>query len=206
MTEPAPKTVAIFVFDGVEPLDAVGPFEVFLSAEDADGKALFDVFLVAETGASVAASGGLVMTPRHGFADMPDVDILLVPGGAGTRALAERTDIQAWLRRRQATTGLTLSVCTGAQLLASAGLLKGKQAATHWATYDWLKAIEPEIDLRAGARYVDNGDIVCSSGVSAGIDMSLYVVERLFGAATAAATARAMEYEYWPQGRVATPA
>ncbi len=197
-----PKKVAIFVFDGVEPLDAIGPFEVFYCAEDADHKPLFDTFMVAETAAPVTASGGLEITPRHGFDDMPDVDVLLVPGGQGTRPLSTRKDIQDWLRRRQAATVLTRSVCTGAQMLASAGLLKGKKATTHWATYDWLKEIEPEVDLQAGARYVDNGDIVCSSGVSAGIDMSLFVVERLFGTDVAANAARNMEYEYWPQGRV----
>ena len=200
------KKVAIFVFDGVEPLDAIGPFEVFYCAEDADDNALFDVFLIAESDAPVTASGGLVMTPRHGFDDVPELDILLVPGGQGTRALCKRGDIQDWLRQCQATTDLVLSVCTGAQMLASAGLLKGKKATTHWATYDWLKEIEPEIDLRAGARYVDNGNIVCSSGVSAGIDMSLHVVERLHGADIAVRAARNMEYEYWPQGRVTDPA
>jgi transcriptional regulator GlxA family with amidase domain len=196
------KRIAIFVFDGVEPLDAIGPFEVFYSAEDDDQVALFDVFLVAETAAPVTASGGLVITPRHGFDDMPPVDALLVPGGQGTRPLSKRDDIRAWLRAKKAMTPLLLSVCTGAQLLAASGLLKGRKTATHWATYDWLLSLEPGADLRRGARYVDNGDIVCSSGVSAGIDMALYVVERFHGPDIAVKTAHAMEYEYWPQGRV----
>ena len=197
------RSVGIFVFDGVEPLDTVGPFEAFLCAENADEEALFDVFLFAETRAPVTATGGLIMTPRHGFGDLPSIDILLVPGGNGTRTLSKRNDITSWVEQRHADCDLTLSVCTGAQVLAAAGLLKNQKTTTHWATYDWLRSIEPDVDVQEGARYVDNGDIVCSSGVSAGIDMALHVIERLHGADVAARAARNMEYEYWPQGRVA---
>ncbi len=199
----APRSVGIFVFDGVEPLDTVGPFEAFLCAETEDEAPLFDVFLFGETRALVTATGGLTMTPRHGFGDLPSLDILLVPGGQGTRVLTKRAAITQWIRERHDKSELTLSVCTGAQVLAAAGLLKGKKATTHWATYDWLRSIEPDVDVQEGARYVDNGDIICSSGVSAGIDMALHVIERLHGADVAARAARNMEYEYWPQGRVA---
>ena len=199
----ATKSVGIFIFDGVEPLDTVGPFEAFLCAERDDDTPLFDVFLFGETRAPVSATGGMIMTPRYGFGDLPAIDIMLVPGGDGVRTLVKRGAITDWIKQRHGACDLTLSVCTGAQVLAAAGLLKGKQAATHWATYDWLRSIEPEVDLHEGARYVDNGDIICSSGVSAGIDMALHVIERLHGADTAAHAARSMEYEYWPQGRVA---
>lgn len=197
------RSVGIFVFDGVEPLDTVGPFEAFLCAETEDETSLFDVFLFGETRALVTATGGLTMTPRHGFGDLPSLDILLVPGGQGTRMLTKRGAITQWIKERHDKSELTLSVCTGAQVLAAAGLLKNKKATTHWATYDWLRSIEPDVDVQEGARYVDNGDIICSSGVSAGIDMALYVIERLHGADVAARAARNMEYEYWPQGRVA---
>ena len=93
---------------------------------------------------------------------------------------------------------MMLSVCTGAQLLAAAGLLKDLKATTHWNTYDWLRRIEPSVDILEGARWADNGRIICSSGVSAGIDMTLHVIERLYGEETATRAARYMEYEYWP--------
>ena len=193
-----PRTVAILIFDGVEPLDAVGPFEAFYCAEGEDGEAPFDVGLAAETSAPVTAAGGLVMTPRWSFAELPRPDILLVPGGPGARPLAKRSDMTAWIAARDKESELTLSVCTGAQVLAAAGLLKGLKATTHWSTYDWLARIEPTAEIVRGARWADNGRIVCSSGVSAGIDMALHVIARLHGAEKAARAARAMEYEHWP--------
>jgi len=193
-----PRTVAILVFDGVEPLDAVGPFEAYICAEDSRASPLFDVGLVAVTAAPVTASGGLVMAPRWSFADLPWIDILLVPGGAGTRPLCDDQPTLDWIAARSREAELTLSVCTGAQVLAAAGLLKGCKATTHWNTYDWLAAIDPTVEILKGARWADNGRIVCSSGVSAGIDMALHVIARLHDAPTAARAARAMEYEHWP--------
>lgn len=193
-----PRTIAILVFDGVEPLDVVGPFEAFICAEDADDAAAFEVGLVSQTGAPVTAAGGFVMTPRWSFADMPHADILLVPGGWGTRTLCRDRAVLDWIAACDSRSEMTLSVCTGAQMLAAAGLLKGLKATTYWSTYDELREIDPTVEVMEGARWVDNGRIVCSSGVSAGIDMALHVVSRLHGKARAARTARAMEYEYWP--------
>lgn len=192
------RRIAFLVFDGVEPLDVVGPFEAFYAAEDEAENPHFEIGLVAATAAPVTAAGGLVMTPRWSFADLPPLDLLLVPGGPGTRPLSTDRAMAEWIAARDRETEMTLSVCTGAQLLAAAGLLTGRKATTHWATYDWLREIEPEVELLEGARWADNGRIVCSSGVSAGIDMALHVIGRLHGAETAARTARAIEYEYWP--------
>mgnify|MGYP001168303064 CR=1 FL=1 len=199
-----PRTLAILVFDGVEPLDVVGPFEAFLCAEDDAGTALFDVGLVAATAEPVTASGRLVMTPRWSFATLPRADILLVPGGDGTEALCGDRAILDWIVARNGETDMTLSVCTGAQVLASAGLLKGLKATTYWKCYDWLRSIDPSIDVLEGARWADNGRIVCSSGVSAGIDMALHVIAKLHGEPCAANAARAMEYEYWPPAELTT--
>ena len=192
------RTVAIFVFDGVEPLDAVGPFEAFICAADEAGEGYFDAGTVGETGEPVTAAGGLVLQPRWSFATMPPADVLLVPGGSGTRALVGRAEIAEWVRTQNDRTELMLSVCTGAQVLATAGLLKGRKATTHWNTYDWLRRIEPEVEVLEGARWADNGRIVCSSGVSAGIDMALHVIRRLHGDDCARRAARSMEYDHWP--------
>jgi transcriptional regulator GlxA family with amidase domain len=193
-----PRTAAIYIFEGVEPLDCVGPFEAFITAESADGEPLFETGMVGETMAPVCGVGGLTITPRWSFETMPQVDLLLVPGGAGTRPLVKRSEITDWVADQNDKVEMLLSVCTGAHVLAAAGLLKGQKATTHWNTYDWLRSIEPTVEIQEGARWADNGRIICSSGVSAGIDMTLHVIERLHGEETAARTARFMEYEYWP--------
>lgn len=193
-----PRTAAIYIFDGVEPLGCVGPFEAFISTETTDGKPLFETGMVGETMAPVSGVGGLVITPRWSFETMPEVDVLIIPSGSGTRALAEQPNIADGIAQQNDKVEMMLSVCTGAQLLAAAGLLKGLKATTHWNTYDWLRRIEPSVDILEGARWADNGRIICSSGISAGIDMTLHVIKRLYGEETAARAAHYMEYEYWP--------
>lgn len=192
------RRIAFLVFDGAEPLDVVGPFEAFYAATGQDEAPLFEIGLVAATAEPITAAGGLVMTPRWSFADLPKPDLLLVPGGPGTRSLCEAPAVLDWIAARDRETEMTLSVCTGAQVLAAAGLLKGLKATTYWSTYDELRRIEPTVEILEGARWADNGRIVCSSGVSAGIDMALHVIGRLHGAATAARAARDIEYEHWP--------
>ncbi len=191
------RIVAIHVFEDVEPLDAVGPFEAFISAWDEAGNDFFDTGLVGETGDPVTAGGGLVMVPRWSFETLPAVDILLIPGGFGARALVDRQDITGWVRERHDEVELLLSVCTGSLVLAAAGLLAGLEATTHWNAVEALERLEPTAIVREGARWTDNGRIICSSGVSAGIDMALHVIARLHGTDAAARAARAMEYEYW---------
>jgi transcriptional regulator GlxA family with amidase domain len=192
------RTVAIYLFEGMEPLDAIGPFEAFISALDGDGNELFDVGMVGETDAPVTATGGLVMVPRWTFETMPDPDILLVPGGEGTDTLTCRPEILEWVKAVDARTEFTLSVCTGAEVLAAAGLLKNLKATTYWNSYDRLRELEPTVDLLEGARWADNARIVCSSGVSAGTDMALHMISRMHGDDQAADTAHIMEYEHWP--------
>lgn len=198
------RRVAILVFDDVEVLDFAGPFEVFSrtrlepgpESRRSDESAPFEVFTVARTAAPVRATGGLVVTPSHGFDDAPDIDLLLVPGGFGTRPLVDDEEVVGWIRDTAARAELTTSVCTGALLLARAGLLDGRRATTHWGAIDLLRESFPTTTVVENVRWVEDGAIT-SAGVSAGIDMALHVVARLCGEAVAAETARYMEYSHY---------
>jgi transcriptional regulator GlxA family with amidase domain len=192
-----PLSVGILIFDDVEVLDFCGPFEVFSSARAADAAeatALFRVFTAAERADVVRCRGNLLVQPHFTIADHPPIDLLVVPGGWGTRREARNAALLDWIAAQDQGSTLTLSVCTGAFLLAARGLLDGKPATTHWASLDRLAEGYPAIEVRRDVRFVDAGHVVTSAGVSAGIDMALHVVERLRGPAVAAATARNMEY------------
>mgnify|MGYP001163410422 CR=1 FL=1 len=194
---------AILVFDGVEVLDFAGPFEVFSRTRTEPGfesrrtetTAPFRVFTVAAGEKDVVATGGLRVTADFAFDDCPQVDLLVVPGGYGTRQLVEHPATLDWIRRMAAGAQLVTSVCTGSALLACAGLLRGKRATTHHGSYDWLASLDPTITVERGVRYVDDG-IVSSAGVSAGIDMAFAVVEKRCGREVAAETARYIEYRW----------
>ncbi len=194
------RNVGILIFEDVEVLDFAGPFEVFSrtrtepgpDSRRSDQGAPFHVFTVARSDASIRTTGGLEVTPHHGFADAPPIDVLLVPGGFGTRPLMDDREVLDWIRERAAAAELVTSVCTGSLLLARAGLLEGKRATTHWAAIDLL-AREPGVVVERDVRFVDDG-VITSAGVSAGIDMSFHVVERLLGAAVADETARYIDY------------
>ena len=196
------RNVAILVFDDVEVLDFCGPFEVFSVAASRRDPPPFRVFTVAQRPGPVIARNGLSVNPDHGLHDCPAPDLLVIPGGQGTRPLLEDETLLAWIRERDSRCELTLSVCTGSLLLARAGLLAGLRATTHWGSLELLEALAPDTEVLGETRYVDNGRIITSAGISAGIDMSLHIVERLLGADHAALTARHMEYDYWPRGRV----
>ena len=190
--------VGIFVFDDVEILDFAGPLQVFSTAArvaaTAGASPVFDTYTVAERSA-VTARGGLRIAPTHTFATEPPTDVLIVPGGVVTAELAKPAVI-AWIERQARAARLTASVCTGAFLLAKAGLLTGKKVTTHWEDIADFRAQFPAIEVDEVSRYVDEGDIVTSAGISAGIDMSLYLVERLAGADLARRTARQMDYRW----------
>jgi transcriptional regulator GlxA family with amidase domain len=196
-----PRNVGILIFPDVEILDFCGPFEVFASATlpaQTDGGAetrLFEVFTVAERSELVACRGGLLVQPNHTIDDHPPLDLVVVPGGYGTQREQENPVILDWIARQRRTGALTTSVCTGAFLLGAAGLLDGLRATTHWTTIDGLRTSLPTIDVLADARVVDEGEIITSAGVSAGIDMALHVVRRLHGDEVARRTARDMEYD-----------
>jgi transcriptional regulator GlxA family with amidase domain len=197
----AMTTVGIFIFDEVEVLDFAGPFEVFsrtrlepgLESRRSDQSAPFSVFTVAEQAAPIRATGGLRVIPSHDFASAPPIDILLVPGGWGTRPMLEHAAAIDWIRSAAASAELVTSVCSGALLLARAGLLTHKRATTHWGALDALATLDPTIDVQRSARVVQDG-VITSAGISAGIDMALAVVELLHGKDVANDTAVYMEY------------
>jgi transcriptional regulator GlxA family with amidase domain len=191
----------IFIFDGVEVLDFAGPFEVFsrtrlrpgTESRRSEDSAPFEVFTIAATREPVRATGGLHVVPHHDFASAPHVDLLVIPGGFGTRPLLEDTATLDWIRRTAAAARTVTSVCTGSLLLARAGLLAGRRATTHWGALDLLAGIDPTVTVDREARVVTDG-IVSSAGVAAGIDMAFAVVEQICGRAVADETARYIEY------------
>ncbi|MHB8644325.1 MAG: DJ-1/PfpI family protein [Thermomicrobiales bacterium] len=198
-TDTEALTVGIVLFDDVEVLDFAGPFEVFAVAGNITegGFAVVTVAERAETDHPIIARNGLKIVPDYALADAPHLDLLVVPGGQGTRREVANPQLIGWIKRRAAEASLTTSVCTGAFLLAEAGLLAGKTATTHWASVERMAQTYTMLHARGDARFVDEGDIVTSAGVSAGIDMALYVVGRLKGAEVAAKTARHMEYDHY---------
>lgn len=191
--------VGVLIFDGVEVLDFAGPFEVFsrtrlTGTRNAErGKAPFPVFTVAKTEDSIRATGGLQVTPDFSFDSVPGIDLLVVPGGFGTKALLEDRETVDWISRTAAAARLVTSVCTGSLLLARAGLLDGKRATSHWSALDDLEALGAGIEVERELRWVDDG-VVTSAGVAAGIDMAFYVVEMLCGRDVADQTAKRIEY------------
>jgi transcriptional regulator GlxA family with amidase domain len=199
---PAQRTVGILIFDDVEVLDFCGPFEVLATARP-DGSTntdapLFKVVTIAEENRLITCVGGLLVQPHHTIDDHPPLDILVVPGGQGTRSQRLNARLLDWIAAQRQAIELTTSVCTGAFLLAERGILDGKRATTHWASVDWMRENYPGVTMLADERVVDEGSVITSAGVSAGIDMALHVVARLHGAGAAEWTARRMEYDYRP--------
>ncbi len=195
------KNVAILLFDDVEVLDFAGPFEVFSVTGTRSGAEPFNVYTVAETKRPIDARNHLSINPRFGFDDCPPPDILLVPGGKGTRREMENAKLIDWIRRMSYSAELTLSVCTGSLLLAKAGLLHGLAATTHHRDFDLLKELAPKTTIERNRRYVDGGAVITSAGVAAGLDMSFYVLSRLLGDEVARETAEYIEYPWSGNGR-----
>jgi len=196
--------VHVLVFPDVELLDFAGPLEVFTVARDAKESPLFEVRAVAPVSGPFRTRHGLTITPDGTLEDepagSPGKDILVVPGGFGVRALLE-SGVPAQLRARHAAGATVASVCTGAWLLAKAGLLESREATTHHLCFERLQELAPTCRLRPDLRVVDEGSVLTSGGISAGIDMALHLVGRLFGKERAAATARYMEYRWQPEGQ-----
>jgi transcriptional regulator GlxA family with amidase domain len=195
------RNVGILVFDGVAVLDLAGPFEVLsrtrlepgTESRRTEDSAPFDVFTVAKTKEPVTATGGLVVVPRYSFADTPHIDLLLVPGGFGTRPVLQDAETIDWIRRTAAAAERVASVCTGALLLARAGLLDNRRATTHWGAFGLLATLGHNIAVDREARFVDDG-VLTSAGVASGMDLAFHVVETLFGRGVADETARYIEY------------
>jgi transcriptional regulator GlxA family with amidase domain len=193
-----PMNVGILIFDEVEVLDFCGPFEVFSVARDPQdpNHKPFAVFTIAEQERTIKARGGLLTCPHFCFDNHPPIDILVVPGGWGTRKEIDNPVLIEWIKKVTDEAQINTSVCTGSFLLGKAGVLEGKRTTTHWASIDRMRQSFPHTQVEENVRYVDEGNLVTSAGVSAGIDMSLHVVEKLLGRDTAEYTARMMEYNW----------
>lgn len=193
--------VAILAFDEVEALDLAGPYEVFTTASRMQERAHpgspvpFEVGCVAKVRAPVRARAGMALLPTHCFADGPPVDVLIVPGGVVDAAM-QCPDTLAWIARVHPHTLLTASVCTGAFLLAQSGVLRSGPVTTHWEDQADLAQRYPSLEVRSGVRWVDQGQLLTSGGISAGIDMSLHMVARLTSEALALRTAKQMEFQW----------
>jgi transcriptional regulator GlxA family with amidase domain len=178
----ASRNVAIVIFDEVEVLDFAGPFEVFSVAGNVMAATPYRPFFpytVGLTSRSIEAAGGLTVTPRFSYRDCPGPDILIVPGGDGSRRLLKHPAFLAWVAEQAQRVEIVASVCTGALALARAGVLAGKRATTHHGALARLPELEPSVTVVADARYVQDGHVWTSGGISAGIDMSLAIVKAL---------------------------
>lgn len=197
-TRPTERWLAILLFDGVEELDAIGPWEVlawWTATFPDDG---YRVTTFSETGEPVRCAKGLTVVPDRATADLPSVEILLHPGGRGTRPLMRDAAHLEQVKRWRAEVPLMTSVCTGSLVYAAAGLLAGRPATTHHASLDVLAETDPSIEVRRDDRFVDDGDVVTSSGVSAGIDMALHLVARLVSTERARQVRRGIQYDPEP--------
>lgn len=187
--------VGIFIFNDVEVLDFAGPFEVF-SIASKENNQIFDVFTISENKEIILTKNNLQVQATYSFKDQFDVDILIIPGGSG----AEKVEIYNltvlnWIKQQSKTTQITASVCTGALLLAECGLLINKKATTHWMDLDRLENDYPQTEVIRNVKYVDQGDVITSGGISAGINMSFYLITKLFSIEAAKAIAKRMEYD-----------
>jgi len=193
--------VAILIFNEVEVLDFSGPYEVFSRTRTIKGSdsrkntdsAPFNPFTIAMDKNLIVATGGLKVIPNYSLDNSPKIDILVIPGGYGTRPLLNNENLLNWIIKISKEVNIVSSICTGALLLAKSGLLDGKRATTHWGAIEALKSISNSINVITNRRIVDDG-IITSAGVSSGIDMSFEIVSKLFGEEVASDTAKYIEF------------
>lgn len=194
-TENKKMNVAIFIYDKVELLDFSGPGEVFAAASLGDDDA-FNVYTVAAAKNPVLSQGFVTISPEYSIKDCPVPDIVVLPGG-DQRKSAENPEVIQWIKDCSENAKVLMSVCTGAKLLSKAGLLDNKEATTWHGAIESLREMTPKAKIHENTRFVDNGQIITTAGVSAGIDGALHVVSRLFGEEKAHEVARYMEYDKW---------
>ncbi|WP_208559492.1 DJ-1/PfpI family protein [Marinilactibacillus kalidii] len=190
------KIVGILLFNEVEVLDFAGPFEVFSVTQQASNdERPFKVITISQDGELIKARNGLQVKPDFSFEQHPELDILIVPGGYGAREIeVHNKTLHQWIQKQDQTTMHTMSVCTGAFLLAKARLLEGLSVTTHFSSLDKLETAFPSLTVKRNTKFVDQGHILTSAGISAGIELSLYLVGKLLGTAIAKETAQQMEY------------
>ncbi|GAA2722725.1 DJ-1/PfpI family protein [Cellulomonas aerilata] len=197
MTTGSALRVGVFVFDDAEELDVAGPWQVLATwARLSDLRP--EAVTFSRDGSGVRLAKGLRVLPDTSAEEVGTMHVLVHPGGLGTRLLVGDHAHLAWLRSLRPHVPLMASVCTGALVFAAAGLLAGRPATTHWGAFDELAQIDPSVTADTEARFVDDGDVVTSAGVSAGIDMSLHLVARLEGVEVAQQVRRALQYDPAP--------
>ncbi len=192
------QTIGIFLFDDVEELDAVGPWEVLANWTQNWPEDDWQAVLFSRAGGEVICAKGLIIRAEYDWQSVPALDVLVFPGGQGTRVQLADTDVLDWVRRYQDAGTMMTSVCTGSLVYAAAGILSGRPATTYWNALDLLVKLDSTIEVRADDRWVDSGDVVTASGVSAGIDMALHLVRRLAGEDRARQVRRAIQYDPAP--------
>jgi transcriptional regulator GlxA family with amidase domain len=192
-------SIGIVLFDGAEELDWAGPWEVLSYWSKTHPEDHVEVFTVArDNSRPIECAKGLKVLADHSWDSAPEIDVLVYPGGRGTRAQLGDEAVRAWVRSAHERARLTTSVCTGALVLADAGLLKGRAATTHWSDFAELLGVDDSIEARPEARFVDEGDVITAAGVSAGIDMALYLIVRLHSEDRAREIKRGIQYEPEP--------
>lgn len=189
--------VGIYLYDNAEVLDFAGPFEVFSTANRLAVEPAFNVFLVGETGAAINARGGFQVHPAYGFGEHPSIDVLVVVGGVHTQELL-KPKVVSWIAAIAQQAKLVASVCTGVFLLAKAGVIQRETVTTHWEDIADLRRNFPDLDVKENISWVDQGRVVTSAGISAGIGMSLHLIGRLHSRELAERTARQMEFDWRP--------
>ncbi len=191
-------SIGIFIFDGAEELDFVGPWEVLAMWAQSWPEDGVEVFTVARDAGLVTCAKGMRVMADHSWTTAPTIDVLVYPGGEGMRSHIGDRDIHGWLEGRQAGGTLMTSVYTGSLVFADAGILNGRPATTHWESVDALAVLGTDIQVLADERFVDSGNVITASGVSAGIDMALHLVSRLHSVERARQVRRAIQYDPAP--------
>lgn len=192
------RHIGILLFPDAEELDAVGPWEVLAYWSRSFPEDGYAVSCLSRSGGLVTCAKGLTVQAHHSYVDAPPLEVLVYPGGHGTRRQLTDDDQLDWVRGQREHVPLMTSVCTGSLVYAAAGLLAHRPATTHWGSLDLLTELDPSIDVRRDERFVDDGDVVTSAGVSAGIDMALHLVDRLAGTERAREVRRGIQYDPAP--------
>lgn len=192
------RTIGIYLFPDVEELDAVGPWEVLASWAKHWPDDGWQVVTFSRDGAEVQCAKGLTVRPQYDWTSVPTLDVLIYPGGQGTRPHLQDDEQLQWVRTQRDSGTLMTSVCTGALVYAAAGLLRDRPATTHWASLELLAKLDPTIDVREDERWVDSGEVITAAGVSAGIDMALHLVRRLAGEERARLVRKYIQYDPQP--------
>lgn len=189
------KNIAVLIYDNVELMDFCGPYDVFSIANKISLENVFNIYTVSENIGEITTQNGLIVNSKFSIDNCPKIDILIIPGGQGSRKEMKNDNLLNWIKRCYLESELILSVCTGALILANCQLIDGMQATTHHNAIELLKELAPKAKIVSDKRFVDNGKIILSAGVYSGIDMSLYVLGKLLGEDLVFKVKENMEYD-----------